>query len=118
MRRLNYLHAVAVKPGLAGIVDLDDVAGFHVRNGKAVADEQAARLHANSLRELMRCHESKDILAVSELAIQATMQRKESGRCVYRLADYPSLNPDMGKPLLVLRQAGGPRFQWGKAPLL
>lgn len=75
-------------------------------------------LEAGSLRELMRCHESRDILAVCELAIQATMERKESGRCVYRLQDYPNLNPDMAKPLLLMRGEDGPVFQWGKAPLL
>ena len=79
---------------------------------------QADRLHADSLRELMRCHESRDILAVCELAIQATMERKESGRCVYRVREFPGLNPEMAKPLLLIKEADGPRFQWGKAPLL
>ena len=79
---------------------------------------QADRLHADTLRDLMRCHESRDILTVCELAIQATMERKETGRCVYKLRDYPELNPDMAKPLLLIRGEDGPRFQWGKAPLL
>ncbi len=79
---------------------------------------QAPRLHANSLRELMRCHEAQDVLTVCHLAIHATMERKESGRCVYRVADYPSLNPEMAKPLLLLRKEDGPQFHWGKAPLL
>lgn len=76
---------------------------------------QAQRLQAASYRELMRCHESKDILTVSELAIQATMQRKETGRCVYKLRDYPELNPEMAKPQLVFQGEEGPRFQWGKS---
>ena len=79
---------------------------------------QADRLHADTLRDLMRCHESRDILTVCELAIQATMERKETGRCVYKLRDYPELNPDMAKPLLLIRSEDGLRFQWGKAPLL
>lgn len=79
---------------------------------------QADRLHVDTLRDLMRCHESRDILTVCELAIQATMERKETGRCVYKLRDYPELNPDMAKPLLLVRGEDGPRFQWGKAPLL
>lgn len=79
---------------------------------------QAPRLHAESLRDLMRCMEAKEILTVCELAIQATMQRKETGRCVYKLTDYPNLNPDMAKPLLVIRGENGPSYQWGKAPLL
>ena len=81
-------------------------------------NSQSHRLHAETLRELMRCHEAHEILTVSELAIQATMERKETGRCVYKLRDYPDLNPEMGKPLLVIRTENGSRFQWGKAPLL
>ena len=81
-------------------------------------NSQSSRLHAETLRELMRCHEAHEILTVSELAIQATMERKETGRCVYKLRDYPELNPEMAKPLLVIRTEDGPRFQWGKAPLL
>ena len=79
---------------------------------------QAVRLHADSLRDLMRCHESRDILTVCELAIQATMERKETGRCVYKLRDYPELNPDMAKPLLLIRSEDGPRFQWELTPTL
>ena len=80
---------------------------------------KAPLLQAGNYRELMRCHESRDILAVCELAIQATMERKETGRCVYKLRDYPELNPEMAKPLLLVRGENGlPRFQWGKAPLL
>ena len=79
---------------------------------------QASRLHADTLRDLMRCHEAKDVLTICELAIQATMERKESGRCVYRLTDYPEINPEMAKPLLLMRGENGPVYQWGKAPLL
>lgn len=80
---------------------------------------KAPLLQAGNYRELMRCHESRDILAVCELAIQATMERKETGRCVYKLRDYPELNPEMARPLLLIRGENGlPRFQWGKAPLL
>ncbi len=80
---------------------------------------KASLLQAGNYRELMRCHESRDILAVCELAILATMERKETGRCVYKLRDYPELNPEMARPLLLARGENGlPRFQWGKAPLL
>ena len=58
------------------------------------------------------------MLKVCELAIEATMERKETGRCVYKIADYPSLNPDMAKPLLLTRGENGSVFHWGKAPLL
>lgn len=75
---------------------------------------QTPRLAAGSLRELMRCHESSDILNVCDLAIQATMERKESGRCVYRVREFPNLNPEMAKPLLLRQGADGVTFHWGK----
>lgn len=79
---------------------------------------QIPRLRAETLRDLMRCHESREVLKVCELAIKATMERRETGRCVYKVADYPALNPDMAKPLLLLKGEKGTVFQWGKAPLL
>ena len=79
---------------------------------------QIPRLRAETLRDLMRCHESREVLKVCELAIEATMERRETGRCVYKVADYPALNPDMAKPLLLLKGEKGTVFQWGKAPLL
>ena len=79
---------------------------------------QIPRLRAETLRDLMRCHESREVLKVCELAIAATMERRETGRCVYKVADYPALNPDMAKPLLLLKGEKGTVFQWGKAPLL
>ncbi len=79
---------------------------------------QIPHLRAETLRDLMRCHESREVLKVCELAIEATMARKETGRCVYKVADYPALNPDMAKPLLLIRGEQGCSFQWGKTPLL
>lgn len=79
---------------------------------------QTPRLAARDLRELMRCHESEDILNVCDLAIQATMERKESGRCVYRVREFPDLNPDMARPLLLKAGPEGTTFHWGKESLL
>ena len=81
-------------------------------------EEQIPQLHADTLRDLMRCHESCEVLKVCELAIKATMERKETGRCVYKITDYPNLNPDMAKPLLLLKGKNGTEYHWGKAPLL
>ncbi len=79
---------------------------------------QTPRLSAKSLRELMRCHESGDILNVRDLAIQATMERKESGRRVYRVREFPNLNPEMAKPLLLKKGPDGATFHWGKESLI
>ena len=43
---------------------------------------------------------------------------KSDDACVYRLTDYPEINPEMAKPLLLMRGENGPVYQWGKAPLL
>lgn len=75
---------------------------------------QTPRLRADTYRELMRCHESREILEICDLAIQATLERKESGRCVYRVREFPGLNPEMAKPLLLTRGSGGTVFHWGK----
>lgn len=75
---------------------------------------QIPRLHANSWRDLMRCHESQEILDICDLAIQATLERKESGRCVYRIREFPGLNPEMAKPLLLTKGPDGTVFHWGK----
>ncbi len=95
------------------------VAGMERALGKIrFLSGQIPRLRAETLRDLMRCHESREVLKVCELAIEATMERRETGRCVYKVADYPALNPDMAKPLLLLKGEKGTVFQWGKAPLL
>lgn len=75
---------------------------------------QIPRLHARSWRELMRCHESQDVINICELAILATMERKESGRCVYRVREFPDLNPEMAKPLLLRKGDSGVEYTWGK----
>ncbi|MFQ8737640.1 MAG: hypothetical protein ACLSAH_17955 [Bilophila wadsworthia] len=79
--------------------------------------DQASRLHADTLRDLMRCHEAKDVLTICELAIQATMERKESGRCVYRLTDYPDQSRD-GEAAPADARREWPGSSVGKAPLL
>lgn len=72
----------------------------------------APRLHANSYRELMRCIEAKEVLTVCGLAIAASRERKESGRCVYTRVDYPELNPDMNRPILLWQENGEARIAW------
>ncbi|MCQ2445055.1 MAG: FAD-binding protein [Mailhella sp.] len=73
---------------------------------------ESARLHAGSYRELMRCIEAKEVLTVCGLAIAASRERKESGRCVYTRVDYPDLNPDMNRPLLLWQENGEAHSAW------
>ena len=39
-------------------------------------------------------------------------------RSMTGMTDYPEINPEMAKPLLLMRGENGPVYQWGKAPLL
>ncbi len=78
-----------------------------------VLEEYLPRLGASTLRELMRVRESIELFKLCRIYIQACMQRKESGRAMYRRADYPDLDPSLAKCLVTrLDASGNPVFQW------
>ena len=60
------------------------------------------RIAASTLRELMRSHESMELFRLCRCYVQACMQRRESGRAMYRRADYPDLDPALAKCLVTL----------------
>lgn len=71
------------------------------------------RIAAGTLRELMRTRESMELFKLCRCYIQACMQRKESGRAMYRRADYPALDPSLAKCLVTrLDESGSPVFNW------
>ena len=79
----------------------------------AVLEEYLPRLGASTLRELMRVRESMELFKLCRIYIQACMQRRESGRAMYRRADYPDLDPALEKCLVTrLDESGNPVFQW------
>ena len=79
----------------------------------AVLEEYLPRLGASTLRELMRVRESIELFKLCRIYIQACMQRRESGRAMYRRADYPDLDPALEKCLVTrLDESGNPVFQW------
>jgi succinate dehydrogenase/fumarate reductase flavoprotein subunit len=71
------------------------------------------RIEAQNYHELMRAHESAEVLRMCRLTTKASMERKESGRGYYRRSDYPDLNPDLNKPLVLWQEDGEERFSWG-----
>ena len=78
-----------------------------------VLEEFLPRLGADSLRDLMRVRESMEIFKLTRIYVQACMQRKESGRAMYRRADYPELDPAFKKSLITRLSADGtPAFSW------
>ena len=73
------------------------------------------RLAAGTLRELMRTHESLELFRLCRAYVLACMQRKESGRAMYRRADYPDLDPALAKCLITrLDASGNPVFSWSE----
>ena len=79
----------------------------------AVLEEYLPRLGASPQRELMRVRESMELFKLCRIYILACMQRRESGRAMYRRADYPDLDPALEKCLVTrLDESGNPVFQW------
>lgn len=78
-------------------------------------EEYVPRLEATTMRELMRVRESMEMFKLVRIYIQACMQRKESGRAMYRRVDYPNLDPSLNKCLITsLDKDGNPCFDWTK----
>jgi len=73
----------------------------------------ADQLKATNYHELMRANESLELIKMCQLATRASMERKESGRAYYRRTDYPDLNTDFDKPLVVWKEDGVQKFSWG-----
>ena len=71
------------------------------------------KIRAPNYHSLMRAHECAEVLKMAKLVVLASMQRKESGRTCYRIADYPNLNPALDKVLVTWQEKGQPRFSWG-----
>ena len=90
--------------------------GF-VRNGKgmevalerlAFIASQADKLSASNMHELMLAHESLHLLQSSTLSTLCSLERRESGRSIYRRSDYPEKDPALDRVLAVRRGADGP----------
>ncbi len=70
------------------------------------------KVKAKNLHELMRLHEAFDLLELCRMHLDACLQRKESGRGMYKLADYPDLDPALDKGLVVRLENGSPAYSW------
>jgi succinate dehydrogenase/fumarate reductase flavoprotein subunit len=78
----------------------------------ALIESYKDRVYARNLHELMRLHEGFDLLSQCRIHLHACLQRKESGRAMYELSDYPKLNPDLAKGLVVQKKNGAPVYSW------
>jgi succinate dehydrogenase/fumarate reductase flavoprotein subunit len=70
------------------------------------------RMMAGNFHELLRAHESVHLLKTCRLSTLATIERKETGRSIYRRSDYPDLNDAYKKSLAVWRENGKPKLSW------
>lgn len=70
------------------------------------------RVKAKNLHELMRLREGFDLLELCKIHLGACLQRKESGRGMYKLSDYPNLDTTFDKGLVVQCKDGKPSYFW------
>jgi succinate dehydrogenase/fumarate reductase flavoprotein subunit len=70
------------------------------------------KLHASNLHELMRANEAIHLLKACQLSTRATVERKESGRTLYRRSDYPDINPDLNRSLVLWQESGEIKTSW------
>jgi succinate dehydrogenase/fumarate reductase flavoprotein subunit len=70
------------------------------------------RIKAPNTHELMKANETAELVKIAKLTVRACMERKESGRAYFRRTDYPELNPELNKPLILWKEKGEPTFEW------
>ena len=70
------------------------------------------KVKAKNLHDLMRLHEGFDLLKLSKIHLDACLQRKETGRGMYKLSDYPNLDPSLANGLVVQCKNGKPSYSW------
>jgi succinate dehydrogenase/fumarate reductase flavoprotein subunit len=94
--------------------------GF-VRNEKGMAtalerlrfiEGYVDKVQTSDFHELMRANEAVHLLIMCQLATRATLERKESGRTIYRRSDYPDLNEAYSRVLAIWQEDGQPQLRW------
>jgi succinate dehydrogenase/fumarate reductase flavoprotein subunit len=93
----------------------------YVRNEKGIAtalerlrfiEGYLDKLQASDFHGLMRANEALHLLKMCQLSTRATMERKESGRAIYRRSDYSDLNEEYSKVLAIWQVDGEPQLSW------
>jgi succinate dehydrogenase/fumarate reductase flavoprotein subunit len=70
------------------------------------------KVRASNHHELMRANEAVHLLKICRLAIIATMERKESGRTIYKRSDYPQRDEAYSRMLALWQTNGEPQTAW------
>jgi succinate dehydrogenase/fumarate reductase flavoprotein subunit len=71
------------------------------------------RIKAQDTHELLRTHEALFMHKACVLTTLTCLQRKESGRGIYKRTDFPDTNPEMNKPLVIWQEDGRFKYSWG-----
>ena len=78
-----------------------------------VLKEYEPRLGGDSLRDLMRLTESRELLRVSRLYVESCLERRENGRGLFICREYPPVSAEKDRPLAVrLDEHGQSVFSW------
>ncbi len=70
------------------------------------------KVKARNLHDLMRLREAMDLLELCKMHLRMCLNRKESGRGMYKLSDYPNLDPAFDKGQAIRLVNGEPEFSW------
>ena len=70
-------------------------------------------MRAENLHDLMRAIEAKHLLKHCQLSNKACAERKESGRTIYVRSDYPNLNPELDKCIVMWQENGEHKMAFG-----
>lgn len=76
-------------------------------------ESRSEEIKATNYHELMRASEAVHLLKHCQLSVMAAMERKESGRTIYKRIDYPELNPTMDRCLVLWQENGEPKIAFG-----
>ncbi len=74
----------------------------------------ADKLKAANHHELMRAHESLHLHKTCVLTCLTCLERRESGRAIYKRSDFPVPDAAMEKPLMIWQEEGQFKFSWGR----
>ncbi len=73
----------------------------------------APQIRAKDMHELLRTHEGLFMHQTCILTTLTCLQRRESGRGIYRRTDFPDPDPELNKPLTIWQENGEFHYSWG-----
>jgi succinate dehydrogenase/fumarate reductase flavoprotein subunit len=75
-------------------------------------EKHISEIKASDYHELMRANETRHLLKHCQLTTHAVMERKESGRGMYKRSDYPNINPELDKCQVLWQENGSHKLSF------